>query len=261
MNATTAIRRLAILLCGYEILKKSDSTRGLGERFMFASPISAYLLDTDNGYILVDTGVNSDIVHNPALCEQYYTGRGWTPPIVNSSHELLPQLAGLGIQPRDIDQIILTHMHMDHTGNLRHFRHARVHVQRREYEYACSTHHSPAWFEIDYRFPEIAWQLHDGDWQLVPGLEAIATYGHTPGHQSLVVRLPAYGNVVLVGDVGDLKENFAKEILPGEASDDREALESIRRINRVAGERRADLFLCHDPAFVHAAKLAPEWYE
>lgn len=261
MSESTAVRRLAILLCGYEILKKSDSTRGNGERFVFASPISAYLLDTSEGLILVDSGVNSQILADPALREAYYTGRGWIPPIVNPDHELLLQLEQLNVQPHAIKQVILTHMHMDHTGNLRHFQHATVHVQRREYNYAHSSDHSPAWFDSDYNFPDMRWELHDGDWHVLPGVEAITTYGHTPGHQSLLVTLPKHGPVVLVGDVADLAENFAHEILPGEASDDSEALASIRRINRVVAERHATLFLCHDPAFVHAAKLAPEWYE
>lgn len=261
MSEATSVRRLAILLCGYEILKRSDSTRGKGERFVFASPISAYLLDTDQGFVLADTGVSSETIHDPALREHYYTRHGWTPPIVNPEHQLLSQLEHLGVSPREVGRVILTHMHMDHTGNLRHFQHATVDVQRREYDYAFSAKHSPAWFEIDYNLPNLHWQLHDDDWHVLPGLDVIATYGHTPGHQSLVVKLPRQGDIVLVGDVADLGENFAEEILPGEASDDGEALASIRRINRIAAERHAELFIGHDPDFVHRAKLAPEWYE
>ncbi|MBC8161488.1 MAG: N-acyl homoserine lactonase family protein [Roseiflexaceae bacterium] len=256
----TTVRRLAILLCGYEILRKSDSTRGRGERFVFASPISAYLLELTSGYLLVDTGVNSAILRDPALLAAYYTGRNWTPPIVQLAHELLPQLAQLGVNPQDITDVFLTHMHMDHTGNLRQFQHASIHVQRREHEYATTAGHAPAWFDIDYDLPALRWALHDGDWTFAPGVQALATYGHTPGHQSLLVTLPETGPVVLVGDVADLAENFAEQVLPGDASDDQQALASIRRINQIVDEHGAARFLCHDPAFVHSARLAPEWY-
>lgn len=257
----SAVQKLYIFLCGYEILRKSDSTRGRGERFMFASPISAFLAETTQGLILIDSGVDADIIRDPALCQQYYTGRGWIPPVVHAEHELLHQFEQIGIQPRDVEHVLLTHMHMDHTGNLKHFRHAQVAVQRREYEYAFSPDHSPAWFEIDYSFPDIRWNLHDGDWSPLPGIHALTTYGHTPGHQSFVVELPKHGPVILVGDVADLAENFAAEVLPGEASDDMEALASIRRLNRLAAELNAPLFLSHDPDFIHGARLAPAYYE
>ncbi len=257
---TTEVSKLYLLLCGYEILRKSDSTRGRDQRFVFASPISAYLLETAGGLILIDTGVNAEIIHDPLLCAQYYTERGWIAPIVHPEHELLHQFEQIRMRPRDVERVLLTHMHMDHTGNLKHFRHARVGVQRREHAYAFSAGHAPAWFNIDYTFPDITWEVYEGDWQPLPGISALATYGHTPGHQSFLVELPETGPVMLVGDVGDLAENFAQDVLPGEASDDTQALDSIRRVKHLAADRAAPLFLGHDPAFVHHARLAPTFY-
>jgi N-acyl homoserine lactone hydrolase len=256
----TVVSKLYVLLCGYEILRKSDSTRGRDQRLVFASPITAYLLETAGGLVLIDTGVNAAIVRDPGLCQQYYTGRGWTPPIVHPEHELLAQFEQIGVRPRDVGRVLLTHMHMDHTGNLRHFRHAMVAVQRREHDYAFSPGHSPAWFDIDYALPGMQWELQEGDWEALPGVRGLATYGHTPGHQSFLVELPDSGPVLIVGDAGDLAENFDAAVLPGEASDDAEALASIHRINTIVEARRARRFIGHDPAFVHAARLAPAFY-
>jgi N-acyl homoserine lactone hydrolase len=253
------VNRLAVLLCGYEILRKSDSTRGRGGRLVFASPITAYLLDTAAGLALVDAGVNAEVIRDPGLREEYYGRHGYMPPVVHPEHELLAQLTQLGVAPRDVGLVLLTHMHMDHTGNLKHFRHATVAVQRREHAHAFGPHHSPAWFPIDYDLG-LRWDLRDGDWEPLPGVRALATYGHTPGHQSFLVELPS-GPTLIVGDVGDLAENFADEVLPGEASDDGEALASIRRVKRVAAERGARLLIGHDPAVIHAAPLAPEWLQ
>ncbi len=54
----TSVRRLYVLLCGFEILPKTVSTRGLGGRFILSEPVCVYLLDTDRGWVLLDAGLN-----------------------------------------------------------------------------------------------------------------------------------------------------------------------------------------------------------
>lgn len=257
----TEVRRLYVLLCGYEILEKSISTSDRGGRFVLSEPVSAYLLDTRSGWVLVDAGLNSELVHDPALRERFYTGRGWRPPVILPEHELMAQLDQIGVRPAQIDRVVLTHMHMDHAGNLKHFRHARVFVQRAEHAYAFSPDHAPAWFEHDYDLPGLRWELVDGDWELMPGVRGLLTRGHTPGHQSLVVELPRSGPLVITGDVGDLEENFHHEVLPGERVDDDAARASIRRLNQIAAERGARLLIGHDPQLVQQLRLAPEYYD
>lgn len=252
--------RLYLLLCGFEILEKSASTRDRDERIVLAVPVSAYLLETRQGWVLVDCGLNSALINDPALREQYYTGRGWRPPLVLPQHELQVQLDAIGVRPEQVNTVVLTHMHMDHTGNLKLFPNARVVAQRAEHSYAFAPDHDPAWFDCDYQLPGLRWQLLDGDAEVMPGLRCLSTPGHTPGHQSLLLELPRSGPVILVGDVGDLQENFDDEIL-GESMDDAAALASIRRLKRLAQEHSAQLFLTHDPDFVRRARLAPNCYD
>jgi N-acyl homoserine lactone hydrolase len=256
----TDVSRLYVLLCGYEIVPKTVSTRGLGERFVLAEPVCAYLLRTKQGLVLFDTGINTQILQDPALRREYYERRDWTPPVVLPHHELLPQLERIGVSPDDVDTVVLSHMHLDHTGLLKAFRRAKVVVQRAEYSYSFSSDHSPAWFDCDYDGPDLHWQIIDGDRELMPGLQVLDTRGHTPGHQSLVIDLPDSGTFILVADAGDLAENFLDEVAPGETSDLQAALESIRRIKRVAAERSSRIVLGHDPNFVQTLRLAPEWY-
>jgi len=258
----TQVSRLYILLCGYEIIPKTISTRNRGGRFIMSEPISAYLLETSQGYILIDTGINSTLTNDPDLAYKYFTSQGWHPvPVVLPQHELLAQFEQVGVRPQDVEHIIMTHMHADHTGNLKHFRHARISIQRLEYEHAFSNNISPAWFKTDYDFPDLNWHIVDGDWQVMPGLEIILTRGHTPGHQSAVVQLPKSGPLVLTADAGDLWENFEEEILPGESVDDPAALASIRRLKQIAQEREGQLILGHDPNLIQKIKLAPDYYD
>ncbi len=258
----TMVSRLYVLLCGFEIIPKTISTRDRGGRFIMSEPISAYLLETDYGYVLVDTGVNSTLIHDPKLRREYFIAHGWDPaPVVLPEHEILAQFQSIGVRTEDVSQVILTHMHADHTGNLRLFLHTEVYVQRVEYEHAFSGDTSPAWFLSDYSFPDLDWHLVEGDYEVMPGLRIISTPGHTPGHQSVLVDLPKTGTLLLVGDAGDLKENFAEEIPPGETVDDCMALESIRRLKRLVRRESGRLFLGHDPNFIQAIRLAPSYYE
>ncbi|WP_438019348.1 hypothetical protein WMF18_09880 [Sorangium sp. So ce315] len=96
------VSRLYILLCGYEILEKTVSTRDRGGRFLLAEPVSAYLLETARGHVLIDAGLNSAIVHDPALREEHSTKQGIRPPVILPEHELAHQLAQIGMRPEDI---------------------------------------------------------------------------------------------------------------------------------------------------------------
>jgi N-acyl homoserine lactone hydrolase len=259
--APTDARRLYVLLCGFEIIPKTVSTRGRGARFVISSPISAYLIATDDGWVLIDTGIDERRIRDPAAAKAFFTDRGWhPPPVVLPEHELSAQLAQIGVRPADIADVVLTHFHADHTGNLHLFRHARLWAQRAEHAHAFGPDPGPAWFRPDYDLA-LDWHLQDGDWTLRPGIEFLDTRGHTVGHQSARVRLRNSGTFVLTADAGDLWENFDQEVLPGESVDDAAALAAIRRLKRLAAEPDARLFLGHDPDFIQRVRLAPAFYD
>jgi len=257
----TSIRRLFVLLCGFEILPKTVSTKDIGGRFIMSEPISAYLLDTDNGWVLLDTGSDPDYLRVPELTERYYHRHKMHPPVMRPEHELEPQLAAIGVGIEDIGHVILSHLHLDHSGYLKRFRHARISIQRKEYDYAFNGDPGPAYIEADYNDPAFQWDIVDGDWQVMPGLTMIDTRGHTSGHQSAIVELPRSGKFVLSFDAGDLQENFDHEILPGGSVDDDAALAAIRRINKLVAELPASLLLFHDPVAIQKTRLAPDFYD
>ena len=256
----TLVRRLFVLLCGFEILPKTISTRGRGARFILSEPVCAYLLDTANGWVLLDAGMNPLNGRDPARMQEKFARRGMTPPVIRDPHLLDSQLAALGVRYGDIGHVILSHLHYDHCGCLQYFPHARISVQRLEYEQAFGANPGIAYFRDEYDDPRLNWDLRDGDWEALPGLRLIDTRGHTQGHQSAVVELPESGTLVLPFDAGDLQENFDEEILPGEACDDAAALRAIQRLKAIEAENQATLLLFHDPQAIQRMHLSPECY-
>lgn len=257
----TDVRRLYLLLCGYEIIPKTVSVRGADPSLLMCEPICAYLLETTRGWVLFDTGLDPARLKDPAQRERFLTAPGSIAPIVRPEHELLPQLARLGVAPADVAAVILSHVHYDHTGHLKHFDRAALYIQRLEYAHAMGDHGNPAVFDDDLRLPDRDWRLVDGDWELMPGVRGVLTAGHMPGHQSLVVDLPRGGTKILVADAGDLHENFAREVAPGECPDPAQGIAAIRKLKAIQRATGGDLVLFHDPNDVHPRPRAPDFYD
>jgi glyoxylase-like metal-dependent hydrolase (beta-lactamase superfamily II) len=196
------------------------------------------------------------------LRDRYYTSLGTDPaPVVWAQHEIEAHFSAIGVGFDEVSDVILSHLHIDHAGNLRRFRKARIWVQRDEHAHAFAPVTPQAYLKADYDLPNADWRIIDGDHVLDDGVTILSTPGHTPGHQSALIELPRSGAALLVADVGDLIENFEREILPGQATDDVKALASIRKINRLRQERDAKMFLCHDPNLIQAVRLAPDFYD
>lgn len=157
----------------------------------------------------------------------------------------------VGVDPGEVVGVGLSHLHYDDAGGLRWFaEHAPVHCQRRELDDALSLRapEPAAMFRCDFDDRRIDWRLADGDVELAPGITAVATYGHTVGHQSFVVDLPDGTGFVFAFDAADLQQNLDAEIAPGStpAGHD-EAVESIQRLKAIGAERGYRVIPGQDP--------------
>lgn len=152
-----------------------------------------------------------------------------------------------------IHAVAVSHLHADHAGGLKHFAgRVPVHVQRAELAYGLSgqpevERHSI--FRVDFDDPRIDWQQADGDVEIAPGVTAVLTAGHTPGHQSFVVDLADGGGFVFAFDAADLTENIEHERAIGASIgvDPARTVEPIRRLKSIAAERGYELVPGHDP--------------
>jgi glyoxylase-like metal-dependent hydrolase (beta-lactamase superfamily II) len=267
------IRRVILLTLGWEELPKSVSVHGdtSGERLR--EPVPGILLEADGGWVLLDTGLNPALVRDGPLSRRFH-GRNKgieaiLPPGPGDPLEAALDMVGVGLE--EVKVVALSHLHNDHAGGVRHFTDLRVpvYLQRKELEYGLSEHPGPeqhGMFRVDYDDPAINWQLSDGDTEVAPGVTAVSSPGHTPGHQSFVVELdPSVGGggYVFAFDAADLEENIEREVAVGGfincAPED--TVESIRRLKAIAAERGYPVVPGHDPVVwpVLTEELAGRW--
>jgi glyoxylase-like metal-dependent hydrolase (beta-lactamase superfamily II) len=167
---------------------------------------NCYLIHhASEGYLLWDTGITDRLAALPDGLTVAPLRQVW-----RRSRTLVAALEQIGISPRDIHYVAISHVHPDHVGNLDLFHDATVIMQKAEWDYAMAQPQKPI-------SPDHKTLLIDGDKDLFGdgSLTIISTPGHTPGHQSLLVHLPKTGNVLLSGDAVHFQSNWDNRRIPG----------------------------------------------
>lgn len=162
----------------------------------------ALLCETNEGLVLVDTGIGLEDVASPAR----RLGTGFvlaTRPRAHEEETAARQVERLGFQRSDVRHIVVTHLDVDHAGGLPDFPDAKVHVHRPEQAAAL---HPPTFSERQrYRQVHFAhgpkWEIHDVDGETWFGFDAVRAVaddilmiplpGHTRGHCVIAVKAPS----------------------------------------------------------------------
>jgi N-acyl homoserine lactone hydrolase len=212
-------------------------------------PVVCYLVQTNDGkHILIDSGLPEII---PEDATEFENGR-----------DVIQQLADIGLKPDDIHTVISTHYDGDHAGRHVAFTKAQYVVQR--------VHHLDAAGNPRYASIRPQWdqpmeriRLLDGDTELLPGLELIETSGHVPGHQSVLVRLPETGAILLTVDAVPFREGFTRDAPEDDTSPDAEAIHAstVKLLDRVERDHIDLVIFGHDQAQWEGLKKLPEYYE
>ena len=253
------VLRLLPLLTATHRYDKSISTLKRGAGQLIDAPILAYLIETKNGRILYDVGCDHGKIIDPAKKAQYYNPNAFEfgAPVMTEEQRLPNHLARLGLTPVDVDVIFIGHLHFDHVGGLKELRRcgcgAEIHVQEDEMDAAAS---DPVIFSddlVDDAGTPLQFRLQKGEYTVLPGVQAVASPGHTAGHMSLLIELPQGKPVLLAGDAADLQENLDDEVAPSTLWQGREAqaVNSIRKLKNLARETGAQIWPNHDIQFYH----------
>jgi N-acyl homoserine lactone hydrolase len=219
-------------------------TPGHRDNDFISIPVSSYLVKMDNGeLLLIDTGMSIGHIENPALTWGDTDFSKVLTPVMSPSDSVIYQLELLGIAPNEIGHVVNTHLHFDHAGNNFLFRNATFYAQREHYEFALG---NPSFPNEYWNQPGLAFQLLDGGIELFPGVEIIPTPGHAPGHQSVLVRLPETGAVIICGDAVYLQANYDLDNWNGHANP-AAAKASAGLLSERAELANGSLLFGHDP--------------
>ncbi|MGW0630217.1 N-acyl homoserine lactonase family protein [Streptomyces sp. NPDC002758] len=213
------------------------------------APVPGYLIRTDDGRtVLVDTGAASD----------------GGPVLVEEGQDVVSALARIGVRPEDVDTVVCSHLDPDHVGGHSAFPDAEFVIQREHYDLARSgtvprlAASRPLW-----EVPGLRYRTVEGDTELLPGVELIASGGHVPGHQSILVRLEKTGAVLLAVDAIPMSAALdpdKRPVLPFDL-DEKELRESTRRLVELARAENALIVHGHDAEQWRTLRVAPEYYD
>lgn len=192
----TAPRDLAAIMSKPQQVR--DAFNAVHEKLPVEISINCFLIDTGKKKILVDTGA----------------GELFGPP----SGKLIENMKAAGYRPEEIDTILLTHIHGDHSGGLsaggeRAFANAEVYVDMRDPAFwldRAVEANAPAKFKttfeqshqsIDPYVDAGKLMMFDGATELLPGIRTIPEYGHTPGLTGYMIesrgeRLLVWGDII-----------------------------------------------------------------
>ncbi len=209
---------------------------------------SCYLIKHDNQYMVWDTG------------------HALTTPNVAPKVSLVDLLKQVNVTPDQISYVGISHYHGDHIGQVGSFPKATLLIGKGDWDVITSPKPPEgvnftsfaSWTKGESKVEPVALDkdvFGDGSVMM------LYTPGHTPGHHSLLVKLPQMGSVLISGDAMHFRENYDSNGVPSFNSDRAQTIASLERIKKIVANSKATVIIQHDardieklPAFPASAK-------
>jgi glyoxylase-like metal-dependent hydrolase (beta-lactamase superfamily II) len=257
--------RLYVLDCGKITVANGDSMGFKPGELATSNMVTpCFLIVHPKGTMIWDTGEIPDSAFASGVSPQ-------TQGAFTVDRPLLPQLAAIGYTPADIMYLALSHYHGDHVANANAFAGSTWIVQQGDHDaiFAPRPANAPRLGAVPPPafFTELAkskvillkGEDHDvfGDGKVVIKF----TPGHTPGHQSLFLKLAKTGPVLLSGDLYHYPEEITYKKIPPFDTDKEQTAKSRERMAEFVKKNKAQLWIQHDYTSGIKRKIAPEYYE
>ncbi len=261
-EAQSGVQRMYVLYCGES--RTPDVSRwspgvNVGMAWEFSN--HCYLIrHATGGLMLWDSGMSDSIAAMP----DGLTAAGGA-LVLRVRKTLASQLQEIGVAPTDVTHLAFSHFHGDHVGNANLFTAATLYIQGPEYDAAfgptpAKFNFAPASYE-KLRANPVVKLTGDRDVFGDGSVTLVATPGHTPGHQSLLVRLPKTGAVLLSGDMVHFEENWVNRRVPSMNFDREESARTLQKVADLLAASKAELWINHDKRQSARVPKAPAFLE
>jgi N-acyl homoserine lactone hydrolase len=230
-----------------------------GPNVHYEMPVRSFVVVHPEGTLVWDTGIDDAIAREP-------DGRQILETIVfKIPRTMRSQLDEIGIDPVEVDYVALSHLHIDHVGNVGLFPNAAVFLQQAEYDagYGPNPEELTLLPEAYAALDRDNVRTVDGDHDIFGDGTAVLKPlpGHTPGHQGLLVRLRDTGPVFLAGDVSYSAKDYAAGAVRSANVDLAQSARSIDAAKQLERDLGAALWLHHDKEAQLNIRCVPEAYE
>lgn len=205
---------------------------------------SCYLIKHGDDYLLWDTG------------------HATTAPNVAPKVSLVDYLAKIDVKPDQIKYVGISHYHADHTGQVASFPKATVLIGKADWDAISSPKPGQG---VNFK-PFEGWIKGEGKLEALTldkdvfedgTVIVLRTPGHTPGHSSLLVKLPQMGAVILSGDAIHFRENANSSGVPAFNYDRAQTVASVERLKNIASNMKATIIIQHDARDVEKLPVFP----
>jgi N-acyl homoserine lactone hydrolase len=257
--------RLYVLDCGRINVANGDSMGFKPGQLATSNMVTpCFLIVHPKGTLMWDTGEIPDKAFASGVKPQ-------TQGAFVVDRPLLPQLAAIGYKPADINYLALSHYHGDHVANANAFAASTWIVQQGDHDAIFAPRPAnaprlgavpdPAFFSAlsKSRILLLKGENHDvfGDGTVVIKF----TPGHTPGHQSLFLKLAKTGPVLLSGDLYHYPEEITYKKIPPFDTDKEQTAKSRALMEDFVKKNHAQLWIQHDYTSGIKRKIAPAYYD
>ena len=188
-----------------------------------------------------------------------------TTPNVAPKVSLVDLLGQINVKPEQIKYVGISHYHADHVGQVASFPKSTLLIGQGDWDVLTGKPSAMAnpvpfanWIKGESKVEPVPLDKDVfGDGSVI----MLYTPGHTPGHHSLLVKLPQTGAVLLSGDLMHFRENYDTNGVPAFNTDRSQTLASLERVKKIAANSKATVIIQHDardldklPAFPASAK-------